>query len=100
MHLFGVRGGYRYEEEFNSPELNKTPGFLAKTGEFTDCRSEIGALDMVGNLHEWVSDTVSREFLSQFQVESVPRQYQPAQVGNGIFMGGFYSTSGEHGPNE
>ena len=98
LQLFGVQGGYRYEEEFNSPELSKVPGFLAKTGEYPACESEVGAFDMVGNLHEWVSDTVTRQFLAQFEAEGVSRQYQPAVVGNGIFMGGFYSTSGEHGP--
>ncbi|MBW2455291.1 MAG: SUMF1/EgtB/PvdO family nonheme iron enzyme [Deltaproteobacteria bacterium] len=98
-HLLTQRfgGGYDYERHFNSPELNQTPGFLAKTGAFSDCLSELGVHDMVGNLHEWVSDTVTQSFLTQFQAE-VGRQYQHKQVGNGVFMGGFYSTTGELGP--
>jgi hypothetical protein len=51
---------------------------------------------MVGNLHEWVSDPVTRDFIAQFAQE-MPRQWQPVQSGNGIFMGGFYSTTNEHG---
>ncbi len=95
LQLFG--GGYDYEKHFNSPELNKTPGFLAKTGAYDECESELGVHDMIGNLHEWVSGTVTRSFLAQFKAEAV-RQYQHVQVGNGVFMGGFYSTRGELGP--
>lgn len=98
-YLFADRqGSFRYDEHFNAPALNKTPGFLARTGEHDDCQSESGAFDMIGNLHEWVSDTVSATFLQRFESEGVHRQWQPGQVGNGIFMGGFYSTTGEHGP--
>jgi len=89
---------FHYDAHFNSPELNKTAGFLAHTGEYEACESEIGAHDMVGNLHEWVSDTVSRALIVQLESDGVRRQWQPSQVGNGTFMGGFYSTSGEHGP--
>jgi formylglycine-generating enzyme required for sulfatase activity len=95
LQMFG--GGYDYEEHFNSPELNQTPGFLAKTGAYAECKSESGVHDMIGNLHEWVSDTVTRSFLAQFEAEAA-RQYQHVQVGNGVFMGGFYSTKGELGP--
>ncbi len=93
--LFG--GGYDYGRHFNSPVLNQQPGFLAKTGAFPECLSEVGAQDMIGNLHEWVSDTATRRFLTEFQAE-VGRQYQHMAVGNAVFMGGFYSTTGELGP--
>ncbi len=93
--MFG--GGYDYKAHFNNPKLNQTPGFLAKTGAFGQCKSKLGVHDMVGNLHEWVSDTVTRRFLTNFKAE-VPRGYQHIQIGNGIFMGGFYSTTSELGP--
>ncbi len=89
---------FRYAEHFNSPELNLEPGFLARSGDHTGCQSEQGAYDMVGNLHEWVSDTASAALLHHLANEGIPRQYQPASPGNGVFMGGFYSTKSEHGP--
>jgi len=87
---------FHYDEHFNSPKLNQVPGFLARTGEYEGCTSEAGAHDLVGNLHEWVSDPVSSSFIPVFEQE-MRRQWQPVQVGNGIFMGGFYSTGNEHG---
>lgn len=94
----GVPGGWKYDEHFNSPELNKTPGFLAKSGEYEGCTNDAGVHDMVGNLHEWVSDTVTDEFMTKLEEDPVERRYQPWHDGNGVFMGGFYSTTGEHGP--
>jgi len=38
----------------NDPRLNQQPGTVAKTGEFSGCKGELGIYDMVGNLHEWV----------------------------------------------
>jgi len=94
--LFGVHPGYLYEE-FNSPALDNLPGFLAKTGEYPRCVSNDGVHDMVGNLHEWVSDSVSQQFLAAMEGET-RRRWQPTFPGAGIFMGGFFSTNGEHGP--
>ncbi|NUP13681.1 MAG: SUMF1/EgtB/PvdO family nonheme iron enzyme [Polyangiaceae bacterium] len=91
-------GGFKYDDHFNSPDLNKTPGFLAKAGEYSECASELGVHDMVGNLHEWVSDTVDDGFMERLETEDVVRRDQPWQVGNGVFMGGFYSTTTQHGP--
>ena len=93
--LFG--GGYDYEAHFNSPAPSLTPGFLAKTGQYAECASEAGVHDMVGNLHEWVSDSVTSAFVRAFESEGVRRQFQYVQPGNGVFMGGFYSTRGELG---
>lgn len=89
---------FQYEGHFNSPRLNTEPGFLAKTGEYESCASDVGAHDMVGNLHEWVTDSVTRALIVELESDGIRRQWQPAQVGNATFMGGFYSTSGEHGP--
>ncbi|MEZ4441695.1 MAG: SUMF1/EgtB/PvdO family nonheme iron enzyme [Polyangiaceae bacterium] len=94
--LFGY--GFDYEAHFNSPELSLTPGFLATTGAHEGCLSDLGVHDMVGNLHEWVSDTVTSSFLRALDAEGVHRQFQYVQVGNGVFMGGFYSTRAELGP--
>lgn len=91
------KGGMKYDEHFNSPDLNKTPGFLAKSGELAECVSDLGTADMVGNLHEWVSDTVTQTLVDKM-AEEVERREQPWQEGNGVFMGGFFSTTSEHGP--
>ncbi len=92
------KGAFKYDEHFNSPDLNKTPGYLAKGGEYDGCVSDLGVADMVGNLHEWVSDTVDQDMMDRLAEEEVERRKQPWQVGNGVFMGGFYSTTSEHGP--
>jgi sulfatase modifying factor 1 len=92
------KGGWKYDEHFNSPDLNREPGYLAKSGEYEGCISELGVGDMVGNLHEWVSDTVDEAFMAKLEEEGVGRQDQPWNTGNGVFMGGFYSTTSEHGP--
>lgn len=95
--MFPERGyHYAYDAHFNAPELAREPGFLARTGELAACTSELGVHDMVGNLHEWVSDGVGQAFLESFEAEG-KRQWQPARVGNGMFLGGFFSTQSEHG---
>jgi formylglycine-generating enzyme required for sulfatase activity len=97
--LFGdKKGGWSYEEHFNSPELALKPGYLAQTGEYTGCASELGVHDMVGNLHEWVSDMVDQALLDLMAEEEVERREQPWVEGNGVFMGGFFSTTSELGP--
>ena len=53
---------------------------------------------MIGNLHEWVSDTVDQKLIDDLEKDDVERHDQPWREGNGIFMGGFYSTTTEHGP--
>lgn len=92
------QGGMKYAEHFNSPELNKTPDFLAPSGKYEECTSDLGVSDAVGNLHEWVSGKVTEDLMADLEKEEVERRDQPWQVGNGIFMGGFYSTTSEHGP--
>ena len=89
---------WKYEEHFNSPKQNQLEGFLAKSGAYAKCVTVEGAHDMVGNLHEWVSTSVSRSFMERLEKEGVHRNEQPWAAGNGMFLGGFYSTTNEHGP--
>ncbi|WP_437763639.1 SUMF1/EgtB/PvdO family nonheme iron enzyme [Sorangium sp. So ce281] len=91
-------GGWSYERHFNSPDLDQKPGFLARSGEHAGCASELGVHDMVGNLHEWVGDMVDRELVMRMSTEGVERRDQPWHEGNGVFMGGFFSTTSELGP--
>lgn len=101
-HLFGKIFGSNPHNwahaSFNSPELNKEPGFLTKTGEMQGCRSEDGVFDLLGNVHEWVSDPVTTAFMEQFKTDGNLRHEQPWRPGNAIFLGGFYATTNEHGP--
>lgn len=89
---------WKYEEHFNSPRLNQEPGFLDRTGAFGECVSDAGVFDLVGNLHEWVSGTVTAKFVERLAKDPIHRRKQPWRTGNAIFVGGFYSTSSEHGP--
>ncbi|WP_437674386.1 SUMF1/EgtB/PvdO family nonheme iron enzyme [Sorangium sp. So ce131] len=91
-------GGWSYERHFNSPELDQKPGFLARSGDHAGCASELGVHDMIGNLHEWVSDMVDHDLVMRLAVEGVERRDQPWHEGNGVFMGGFFSTTSELGP--
>jgi formylglycine-generating enzyme required for sulfatase activity len=91
-------GGIKYEEHFNSPLLNGKPGWLAPSGEYDRCAGDKGVFDMVGNLHEWVKDTVDADVVYAMAEEDFHRNDQPWQTGNGMFLGGFYSTTTEHGP--
>jgi formylglycine-generating enzyme required for sulfatase activity len=88
---------WKYEETFNSPRLAQEPGYLAKTGEYSGCAGEAGIFDLVGNLHEWVSDTVGDDIEDKLAQDQTSRRKQPFEVGNGIFMGGFFSTTTELG---
>ncbi len=83
---------------FNSPKMNQEPGFLARTGEYDGCVTPSGVFDLVGNLHEWVSDTVNERFVRMLEHEPVHRDDQPWNRGDGVFVGGFYSTRAQHGP--
>jgi len=40
----------------NDPRLHDLPHSVAPSGSFSGCTNESGVYDMVGNLHEWVSD--------------------------------------------
>ncbi|HPB96678.1 MAG TPA: SUMF1/EgtB/PvdO family nonheme iron enzyme [Polyangiaceae bacterium] len=88
---------WKYDEHFNDPKLNQEPGFLAKTGEYEACISEYGVTDMVGNLHEWISDTVDPSLENKIPLRDDIRKKLEKNTGHGIFMGGFFSTTAEHG---
>ena len=101
-HLLTIRFGadprrWAYAQ-FNDPTLNQEPGFLARSGEHAGCVGDAGVHDLVGNLHEWVSDTADGAFKARIEREGVSRSFQYWSPGNGVFMGGFYSTRGELGP--
>jgi hypothetical protein len=101
-HLLSIKFGpdarrWKYEM-FNDPSLNVEPGFLAKTGEYAGCATPEDVHDLVGNLHEWVSDMVDAELVAKMDAEEVERRDQPWKEGNGVFMGGFFSTADQHGP--
>jgi len=87
-----------YDDAFNSSKLAKEPGYLASSGFFPECVTADGAYDMVGNLHEWVSDSVGEDIHDILARDKVERNTQPFHIGNGIFMGGFFSTTDQHGP--
>ncbi len=101
-HLLSLRFGpdarrWRYED-FNDPTLDQEPGFLERTGAFDQCGGDHGVYDLVGNLHEWVSDTVDDALIEAMDAEEVTRNHQPSRTGNGVFLGGFFSTHQELGP--
>lgn len=64
--------------QMNDPRVNAQPDGLLPSGAKPDCRSQAGAYDMVGNLHEWVADK--------------------AKSGNGQFRGGYYNEADLNGP--
>ena len=102
QHLLSLRFGWDphrwHYADFNDPSLDQEPGFLAKSGELAECASDSGVYDLVGNLHEWVSDHVDAALVARLESEGISRAYQPWSSGNGVFMGGFFSTHEEHGP--
>lgn len=100
LHLLGeVFGRVRwlYNEHLNSPRLNREPGYLAKAGDYPHC-SDGRTYDLVGNLHEWVSTPVTGELAQEIFGDGFYRRTQPWRPGNGLFVGGFYSTKRELGP--
>jgi formylglycine-generating enzyme required for sulfatase activity len=101
-HLLSLRFGidpqaWKYDEHFNAPELDQEPGFLAKAGEYTGCASPEGVYDLVGNLHEWVSDAVGPTLSERLPLLPGIHRKLYRNWGHGIFMGGFFSTGSEHG---
>lgn len=54
----------------SSPCINQLHDSLAAAGAHPDCRSAEGALDMMGNLHEWTADPAGT-FRGGFYVDTV-----------------------------
>lgn len=92
--LFG-RVPLTYDAHYNNPRVNREPGFLARTGAYSGCVSPEGALDLVGNLHEWVADDVSARLEDEIPLEK--GDHWLGKRGMGVFMGGYYSSTTEHG---
>jgi len=100
-HLLSILHGndpnsWRYAD-FNDPALSARSGFLGLTGEYAGCAGPNGVNDLVGNLHEWVADRVDGKLRSKLPLPAILARRIGKKSGNGIFMGGFYSTRNEHG---
>ncbi|MET0411052.1 MAG: SUMF1/EgtB/PvdO family nonheme iron enzyme [Polyangiaceae bacterium] len=53
----GTRAAKMWTPEFmNDPRLHEMPNTVKATGASAGCTNGYGVFDMVGNLHEWVSD--------------------------------------------
>ena len=85
-------------DEIMSINRSAEPGFLAKTGSYDRCVSAHGVYDLVGNLHEWISDRVDHSLPQKILLHEDIGASIPENIGKGIFMGGFYSTTDQHGP--
>lgn len=69
IDYFGTADGVWDSAHMNDPGINQQPGTVAPGGSFAGCESAWGALDLHGNLHEWVEDA------------------------DGTFRGGFYADA-------
>jgi formylglycine-generating enzyme len=101
-HLLSMLHGtdpraWSYETAFNDPELDRRPGFLAETGAYSGCVTSAGVFDLVGNLHEWVADRVDASIAQKLPLKSGIRARIGRNLGKGVFMGGFFGTTNEHG---
>jgi sulfatase modifying factor 1 len=54
--LIGIPEGRLWYDGMNQPLINQLPDSLLETGARADCTNDYGVFDMVGNLHEWISD--------------------------------------------
>lgn len=93
--LFGQQPAGYGPQHLNDPRLNREPGFLAQTGQFADCVSDYGVYDLVGNLHEWVADDVNSALPKKIPIPY--GAHNMGKRGNGVFMGGYFSSQREHG---
>jgi formylglycine-generating enzyme len=93
--LFGQQLSGYGPQHLNDPRLNREPGFLAETGAYADCVSDYGIFDLVGNLHEWVADDVNSALPKKIPIPY--GAHNMGKRGNGVFMGGYFSSQREHG---
>ncbi|HET7541156.1 MAG TPA: SUMF1/EgtB/PvdO family nonheme iron enzyme [Polyangiaceae bacterium] len=101
-HLLSLLHGsepraWSYEGAFNDPELDRRAGFLAETGAYSGCVTNAGVFDLVGNLHEWVADRVDASIEKKLPLQAGIRARIGRNLGKGVFMGGFFGTTNEHG---
>lgn len=89
----------KWGDGMNDPLLNLMKGYLMKGGDSPGCVSGYGVYDMVGNLHEWVSDLVTESMAGPGGAKETKGNTPLLRVepGNGIFMGGFFSTGTQNG---
>ncbi|HSB47218.1 MAG TPA: SUMF1/EgtB/PvdO family nonheme iron enzyme [Candidatus Bilamarchaeum sp.] len=93
LHGSNPRG---WGDAMKDPMLNYVPGFLSRSGLYPECVSTYGAYDMVGNLHEWVSTLVDEQTAARPVIGKRDPRWKVVP-GNGIFVGGFYSSGNQNG---
>lgn len=71
--LLGIPESRLWYDGMNQPLINQLPESLLETGARGECTNDYGVFDMVGNLHEWISDP------------------------NGTFRGGYYMDTTRNG---
>lgn len=71
--LLGIPVSRLWYDGMNQPLINQLPESLLETGARTECTNDYGVFDMVGNLHEWISDP------------------------SGTFRGGYYMDTARNG---
>lgn len=69
IEYFGTADDWIWSE-LGHPCISQIPASLALTGQHTSCISEDGALDMMGNLHEWTADPAGT-FRGGFYVDTI-----------------------------
>ncbi len=69
VEYFGTGASWIYSELDNAC-INQLPASLATTGSHPGCVTANGALDMMGNLHEWTSDAAGT-FRGGYYVDTV-----------------------------
>ncbi|HEY6722640.1 MAG TPA: SUMF1/EgtB/PvdO family nonheme iron enzyme [Polyangiaceae bacterium] len=97
LHFGDDPRAWKYDEHFNSPLLDQLKGYLEPAGHYAGCKGDAGVYDMVGNLHEWVADSVGASLAHKLPLQDGIRRRLRANAGKGVFMGGFFSTTSEHG---
>ena len=63
---------YASNAAMNDPRINRSPNTVSPTGSHEHCKNGYGVFDMVGNLHEWTSET---------------------NGSRGVFRGGYYQDT-------